>query len=178
MSTSDHPRRNGDRSFAGIDALKREQAEELARFERWAAAGNWRAIHEAHFDWWMFPIDEDSRLGTRYTVYEGDIAELKRDPAYVHSYLRGVELLMLAWGWDLAAKRTVASPQPGQRWNNWPIRLYKAARSLQLFGFTAEFESLRTFALELMQRGEQLRFGGQDLSVLFTEGRPRSRGRR
>jgi len=49
-----------------------------------------------------------------YTVYAGDIAELKQDPEYVRCYLCGVELLALAWGWDLAARQYVANPQRGQ----------------------------------------------------------------
>jgi hypothetical protein len=165
-------RRNKDPRFVGIAELKRKQVEQLAAFERWAARGDWQAIHRDHFDWWMFPIDEASKYGNAYTVYAGDIAELKQDPEYVRCYLRGVELLALAWGWDLAARQYVANPQRGQAWSDWPIRIYKAARSLQLFGYTDEFESLKKFALDLLRKGEPFQFGG-DLSKLFTEGRPR-----
>jgi hypothetical protein len=170
---SDGLRRNQDPSFVGLPALKHKQAAQLARFERLAAAGDWQGIHQDHYDWWMFPIDEHSQHGAAYVVYPGDIADLKRDPEFVRSYLRGVELLALAWGWDLAARRPVARPGRGQAWSRWPIRLYKAARSLQLFGFTAEFESLKAFALELLARGESLRYGRDDLALLFTTGRPR-----
>jgi hypothetical protein len=121
----------------------------------------------------MFPLDETSQHGDAYTVYAGDIAELKRDSVYVRSYLRGVELLALAWGWDLAARQYVLNPQRGQAWSRWPIRLYKAARSLQLFGYVDEFESLKMFALDLLAKGESLRYGRADLARLFTEGRPR-----
>lgn len=175
MSMPSALRRNTDPSFVGIAELKRRQAEELARFEQRAARGDWRAIHNDHYDWWMFPIDEMSQHGAAYVVYPGDIAELKQDPRYVHSYLRGVELLALAWGWDLGRRAAVPNPQPGQAWSRWPIRLYKAARSLQLFGYDEQFESLRAFALDLLRRGESLRYGRQNLAVLFTEGRPRAR---
>lgn len=164
--------RNTHASFVGIAELKRKQAEQLAAFERWAARGDWQAFHRGHFDWWMFPIDETSQHGHAYTVYPDDIAELKQDAEFVRSYLRGVELLALAWGWDLAGHRYLPNPQPGQAWSHWPIRLYKAARSLQLFGFTGEFESLKLFALDLIRQGEPFRFGG-DLSKLFIEGKPR-----
>jgi hypothetical protein len=125
-------RQNKHPGFVGIPELKRRQAEELARFEVWAARGDWHAIHRAHYDWWMFPIDETSQHGAPYTVYAGDIVELKQDPVYVRNYLRGVTLLALAWGWDLKERCPVARPQPGQAWSDWPIRLYKAGRSLQL----------------------------------------------
>lgn len=165
--------RNTDRSFVGIAELKRKQADTLALFERRAAQGDWQAIHRDHFDWWMFPIDETSQHGAAYVVYPGDIAELKQDPVYVRNYLRGVELLMLAWGWELAARRYVPQPQRGQAWSSWPIRLYKAARSLQLFGFADAFDSLKAFALDQLQRGASVRWGGHDLSTLITTGRPR-----
>lgn len=164
---------NTDPRFVGIAELKRKQTKQLAAFEQSAARGDWQAIHNAHYDWWMFPIDEPSKFGKAYTVYAGDIAELKQDAAYVQSYLRGVELLAFAWGWDLAKRQYVPKPQPGQKWSDWAIRLYKAARSLQLFGYTDAFESLKTFALDLLRTGQQLQFNGKDLSRLFTENQPR-----
>ena len=169
----DELRRNTSPDFVGLAQLKRQQADQLARFERLAAHDDWRTIHSDHYDWWMFPIDEHSQHGAAYIVYPGDIADLKQDAAYVRSYLRGVELLALAWGWDLKRRTYVEHPAPGQTWSNWPIRLYKAARSLQLFGFTEEFESLRAFALDLIRRKQSLRYGRDDLALLFTEGRPR-----
>ena len=153
--------------------MKQAQAKQLADFERWAAVGQWQQIHTAHYDWWMFPIDEGSAHGQKYVVYPGDIDLLKQDPVYIQRYLRGVELLMLAWGWDLAQRQPVANPQAGQAWSHWPIRLYKAARSLQLFGFSEQFESLKAYALLLLHRGESLRYGSSDLAVLFTQGRLR-----
>ena len=166
-------RRNTSPSFIGIDGLKRAQAEQLAAFERWADQDDWAALHRAHYDWWMFPIDEDSQHGAKYTVYPGDIAELKQDPLFVQRYLRGVELLARAWGWDLVTRSYLTNPQPGQAWSHWPIRLYKAARSLQLFGYNDQFESLKAFAVDLLRKGESLQYGRDDLARLFTEGRPR-----
>lgn len=169
----DTERRNDHPSFVGVAELKRKQADQLARFERQAARGDWRGIHTDHYDWWMFPIDEQSQHGMAYVVYAGDIAELRQDPIFVRNYLRGVELLALAWGWDLAARAPVPHPAPGQAWSSWPIRLYKAARSLQLFGFQSEYDSLREYALRLIAQGASMRYGSSDLSLLFTEGRPR-----
>lgn len=165
-------KRNTSPEFVGIAELKRKQAEELARFEAYAAKGDWQGIHRSHYDWWMFPIDESSAHGLAYTVYAGDIAELKQDPAYIERYLRGASLLAEAWGWDLANKRYIENPAASQAWSHWPIRLYKASRSLQLFGFTEQFESFKLFALDRIRGGEHFKFGG-DLSLLFTEGRPR-----
>ncbi|MEI7772637.1 MAG: hypothetical protein WCI67_21785 [Chloroflexales bacterium] len=173
MTNVPNLRRNTDPTFAGIAGVKRKHREQLAAFERWAAVGDWHAFHAAHYDWWMFPIDQSSRgQGMVYTVYAGDVAELKQDPAFIRDYLRGVEMLALSWGWDLAQRAYVPNPQPGQAWANWPIRLHKAAQSLKLFGFTAQFESLRVFALDRIKRGEQFDYGKKDLRPLFTTGAP------
>lgn len=170
---ADGLRRNSSSSFVGIAGLKRKHRSQLDDFERWAAAGSWHAFHSAHYDWWMFPLNRSSAAhGVRYTVYAGDVAALKQDAAFIGDYLRGVELLALAWGWDAGRRAYVPHPQPGQQWANWPIRLHKAAESLLLFGFPEPFESLRCFALDLINRGESFRYGSKDLRPLFTAGLP------
>lgn len=161
MDTNDHD------EFVGTDEIRRRQRETLASFERWAAAREWQKFHEAHYDWWMFPIDQPSGHGFAYTVFDDEIAELKSDPDWIAGYLRGVELLSLAWGWSLRDAAPVITPDPGQQWARWPIRLWKAATSLRLFGFTKEFESLRRYAQTLLDRGEPFSWQGRDLSSLF-----------
>ena len=159
-------KRNTDLAFVGLDVLKERQRLQLEKFEQAAAAGDWMAIHQDHYDWWMFPIDEPSKYGFAWTVFEGDVAELKKDATYLSQYLRGVELLALSWGWDLRAARYIPDPAPDQSWQNWPIRLYKAARSVKLFDYDAEFQSLRKLAQDLMARGEEMYYN-RDLSWLF-----------
>jgi hypothetical protein len=161
-------KRNTDPTFAGIVAIKEKQRQQLETFERAVADADWPAIHHDHYDWWMFPTDEPSSYGFTWTVYQNDVAELKQDSEYVARYLRGVELLALAWGWDLRHAHYILNPQPGQCWQHWPIRLYKAARSVKLFGFAGEFASLRTLAEDLMSKGESMYYH-RDLSWLFSE---------
>ncbi len=153
--------------FVGIEAIKTRQAVQLAQFERWATAGQWQSIHDHHYDWWMFPIDAPSSYGFAWTVYEGDIAELKKDAAYLDRYLRGVTFLMRAWGWDVDKAEFIPNPQPDQKWQDWPIRLYKAAKSLTLFGYDAQFESLRSYAQHLILSGEDFMYNRRDLATFF-----------
>ncbi|MCU0512221.1 MAG: hypothetical protein MUE40_06590 [Anaerolineae bacterium] len=160
-------RYNTSPEFVGYALIKTRQREQLDLFEKWAAADQWVEIHLAHYEWWMYPIDEPSSYRLAWTVYAGDVAELKQDADYLGRYVRGVELLAAAWGWQLAAADFIAQPHPDQRWHNWPIRLYKCARSLSLFGFTGEFESLRRYAHHLMQQGKTMQWQGRDLGVLF-----------
>ena len=158
--------RNVHEQFVGIPTLKRQQFATLTCFKQWAAEKNWHALHEAHYDWWMFPLDEPSSYGFAYTVFEGDIAELNSDAEYVAHYLDGAELLARAWGWDLARRSYLANPDPGQTWQHWPIRLYKATKSLKLFGYDDRFQSFRLYARDLMAKGVSMAYS-RDLTWLY-----------
>jgi len=138
----------------------------------WASRNEWIEFHLGHYDWWMFPIDEPSSFGYAWVVSEGDVQELKQDPKYLTNYLRGVELLALSWGWDLRRKTYVPNPMPDQRWQEWPIRLYKVSKSLKLFGFEEQFESMRKYANDLIQKGECMQYGNKDLRPLFMAATP------
>ena len=159
--------RNTHAEFVGLAKIKEKQKWQLDLFKAWAAKGQWSQIHSSHYDWWMFPIDEKSSYGFAWTVYDGDVLELKKDGQYMQDYLQGVDLLATSWGWDLSAQTYIDHPHPDQRWQNWPVRLYKCARSLKLFGFMAQFESMKKYANALMGKGENMTFKGHDLSQLF-----------
>ena len=45
---------------------------------------------------------------------------------------------------------------------DWPIRLYKCASSLLLFGFEKEFESVRMYALHLISEEKNFWYDGKD----------------
>lgn len=159
-------RRNDDPSFVGVAVLKDKQEKTLASFREWAAQEQWFALHRAHYDWWMFPIDEPSGYGFAYTVYEGEVEELNGEARYVSRYLDGARILATAWGWDLAAGNELAVRGAGQSWQNWPVRLYKATKSLQLFGFEAEFQSFRSYGRLLLSRGVSFEYS-RDITWLF-----------
>jgi len=162
--------RNTYSEFVGLAKLKQKHHFQLVLFEEWAAERKWMHIHTAHYDWWMFPIDSRSSFGYAWTVFSDDVAELKEDPVFVKEYLRGVQLLALAWGWDLYAKDWIPEPDKMQCWQDWPIRLYKCAKSLKLFGYQESFESMRKYALLLINEGESMQYRGRDLSGLFLNG--------
>ena len=158
---------NTDPSFAGLDVLKRTHNEQIAQFEDWAAQKEWGIFHRSHYDWWAFPIDQPSAYGFKWVVYEGEIAELKTDAAFMSSYRRGLILLATSWGWDLDSAGFLTNLLPSQCWHNWPIRLYKAAYSARLFGEEAAFESLKKYASFLHESGESFEYNGRDLFELF-----------
>ncbi len=161
---------NTDRSFVGLSRLKERHAQQIDEFEQWAAAGNWQKFHASHYDWWAFPISRPSAYGLAWTVYDGDVAELNQDPEFVRRFLRGEELVAASWGWDLQKTDYIEHPAKDQSWHQWPVRLYKAAQSAQLFGHEDVFASLKKYALALMAQGEAFEYRGHDLSWLFATG--------
>jgi hypothetical protein len=161
-------KRNTNSEFVGLDQLKARHRLQLDDFRSWAAAGSWWQFHHAHYDWWMFPIDQPSSYKYAWTVYAGDVAVLKQDAAYIDGYLEGVRLLAASWGWNLLEHDYLPNPTPDQRWQRWPIRLHKAAQSVRLFGYEDYFDSLRQYALKLVQQGESFAYRGRDLSRLFS----------
>jgi hypothetical protein len=171
-------RHNNDQGFVGLQTIKAKQKEQLILFERWASNDQWSSFHSGHYDWWMFPIDEPSSYGYAWTVYKGDIAELKQDREYIRGYLRGAELLALSWGWDLKKRGYVVDPKPDQKWQHWPIRLYKASKSLKLIGFDAYFESMSLLARDLISKFESMAYRERHLGAIFTCGTEKESGLR
>jgi hypothetical protein len=135
-----------ERSFVGIEGLLKRHRDQLAAFEKWAQAGQWDTLHRHHYDWWMFPINEKSSHGFRYTLSKENVEELKSQPDFIRNLKRGVELLMLAWGWDIHRQALIDNPAPAQSWHSWPVRLYKAGRCMQLFGEEEYFQSMLKYA--------------------------------
>ena len=76
---------------------------------------------------------------------------------------------MLSWGWNLNGRCHIQNSDPDQCWQDWPIRLYKCAKSLKLFGFEEEFRSVREFALPLIEAGGNFRYFRRDCSEIFLE---------
>ena len=58
-----------------------------------------RSLHNAHFDWFMFPIDDGSRR--EFNVgSDADVQILRSDPEWLANYRESVRLVARAWGWD------------------------------------------------------------------------------
>lgn len=126
--------------------VKEKQAWQLNQFEQWAASGQWSKIHNAHYDWWMYPIDQPSRgHGTTYQLNSREITELKADPEFMANYIRGVVLGAQAWGWDVLNVKPIDNPTSDQKWQNWDVRLGKMADSLRLFGEEELRASMRQY---------------------------------
>ena len=155
--------------FVGCAEIVRKQAETLAMFRSAAGSHQWERIHDGHYDWWMFPIDQPSSHGYAYTVSPEDIAHLKAIPGFLPDYLDGARILLQSWGWDLDARRFIDVVDPDQVWQQWPIRLEKCGRSLWLFEQSDAYRSVRDYALSLMADGVSLRYRDRDCGMFFRE---------
>jgi hypothetical protein len=74
-----------------------------------------------------------------------DVDKLKMDQEFMANYLRGVEILFLAYGWNLKECCLVSSPAKGQSWQNYPVRLFKCVKSLKIFDCTEVLASARLY---------------------------------
>ena len=159
-------RANLDPSFVGLDVLKQKHAETLEDFRRWPTAGDWASFHRSHYDWWMFPIDEPSGFGFRYTVLEEEIEELKEGDRYLEDLLQGAVLLGKSRGWNLREVALIPVRSPDQHWQNWPIRLYKATKCVKLLELGGAYASLRQYGRGLLEQGVSFEYS-RDLTWLF-----------
>ena len=126
--------------------MKAAQLETLEKLRAWAADGAWAEVHSAHFDWWMFPIEDGRRR--KFNVLRGDVAELRADAEWAARYRESVALVARAWAWDVERARPVEGAQAarGQAWTHWDVRLAKIVRSLWLFECDELMLSMQKFA--------------------------------
>lgn len=160
-------KKNEHDEFVGLDNLIAKNDVQVQQFVQWAKNKDWADFHHNHYDWWMFPIDQVSRLGFAYTVYEKEIESLKVNQIFIKNLKLGTNLLLLSWGWDLEKERRILNPDPNQCWQNWPIRLYKCAQCMHLFGLDKELQSIKKYGKLLLIEQNDFTFRGKDLSYLF-----------
>jgi len=147
-----------------IKKFKSAQQQELARFRRAAAAGKWGSIHNGHFDWFMFPIEDGSQDG--FNVYSADCLELKSDLEWFNGYLEAIELAAKAWGWDVKNAQPCDPMERGMCWTDWDVRLAKIIRSLWIFQQKEYMESMQAFARRIAPTGG-LSYGWISLDEVF-----------
>ena len=158
--------------FVEVDTLIQENANQLLKFRTFAKNHDWQSFHSNHYDWWTFPISSPSSYGYRYSVSNESVEKLKQSSQFLSNLSECVDLLLLSWGWDSMKNEKLAHVEPGQAWANWPIRLYKAWRSVQIFGLLEKEISLRFYAQFLREKGYSFEYRGRDLfdSITFREG--------
>lgn len=166
---------NKDKSFVGLDKIRVQHAQQVAKFQEWADCGRWSDFPRNHFDWWAFPIDLPStNYGLAYSLGRADAAQLLADPSFLPLYRKGVELIALSWGWDIERQQPVTNPGKQQQWGRHDIRLRKVGQSLLLFGQSDLHASLDRFVAHL-EKDEGFSFDTASTAIRgdwpFTAGR-------
>ena len=130
-----------------LKTLRQKHKDQLAKFEQWALSGNWNTFHTSHYDWWMFPIMRSSdSYRDEFTFSKEGLASLKADSSFMKDFRRGVQLELLAWGWDTETGQPVSHPGPDQAWTKYGVRLGKLATSLRLLGENDLYQKVQEFA--------------------------------
>jgi len=137
---------NYSNSYGGDELVIKEQRLERIKQQGLAASGEWRKIHNEHYDWWAFPIDRGSAsFGETFNVAGEPLERLKKNPEFLSSLAKIMEIQTAALGWSLYEGKYFERLdwEKGQDWNMaYPTRLWKMTRSAQIFGLEREFESL------------------------------------
>eukprot|EP00906_Rhabdomonas_costata_P025697 RCo036712 len=168
-----HGLRHNPSAAEGLRTLRCKHSETTAKFREFAAKAQWPRIHSMHYDWWMFPLERNTKPGTGiYDVLPADIEELKADPTFMAEYREGVRLAALAWGWEVDHAKPVLPLQNGMGWSNWDIRLAKILRSLWLFEDGPYFASMQAYARLLKPHGG-FTHKGRDLDEVLLMTLPR-----
>lgn len=154
-------------TFVGVSELKRLHTKTMREIFIPASLGAWSAMHHAHFDWWMFPVCTASSHGDRFQVSKSHLEELVADADYLAQYRKAIQIAAAGWGWSLDDRGWLPVRHQDQRWQGWPIRLYKMTMSAGLFGQSDQRDGLIRFAHRLLDMGQPFLYGGQDLGDYF-----------
>lgn len=154
--------------FVGVDVLINENAKQLLKFQKFAENRDWKSFHITHYDWWAFPIGSPSSYGYRFSVSKESVFVLKQSCEFLSNLSDCAELLMLSWGWDSTKNKPLTHVDSGQAWADWPIRLYKAWRSMQIFGLEKQEVSLSSYAHYLRENQVSFEYRGRDLYASIT----------
>jgi len=162
-------RRNNDKpskrinniKFYGHDKMREKQEEQLELFRKWKNEKNWKALHNAHYDWWAFPIDRGSAAyGDGYNVAGDNINKLVSDKKYMDNLVELASIYSEAMGWDIVNRDWIKDLDWDKGQDPWAqaygARLYKIARALQIFGLKDEYDSF-SLMVESLRADDGLR---------------------
>ena len=143
--------------YGGDRFVVTHQALELAKHRQLADSGQWRKIHNDHYDWWMFPIDRGSAgFGEKYNIAGKPLKRLKRNRRFLKNVAEAIKINALALAWDIETSKYIedinwdAGQDP---WLAYPTRIWKMTRSAQILGLKKEFESLLLMQQSLADGG-------------------------
>jgi hypothetical protein len=131
---------DGDRDIPGFLRL---QSEYLDIFRKGCIDRTWTSIHNRHFDWWQFPIDDGSRQEFNLKS-ESHVDSLRSNADWLSRYRESVSLVAKAWGWNVETSSLLDNE--GGYWDKKDVRLAKIIRSLWLFEQADYLSSMQVFA--------------------------------
>jgi hypothetical protein len=76
-------------------------------------------------------------------------------------------LVCESWGYDLANGEDILKREKDQCWQDWPIRHYKMADSLDYFDQENLFIHAIKYGLKLIEEGNDFTYGPKNLKPLY-----------
>ena len=115
------------------EMIKEECIHQSLQFINWDKNQKYSNFHSSHYDWWAFPVDKPSSYGEKYQITSEERSKLLLDQAFLNALRTNAILVCRSWGYDLENGKSLTTLTKEQRWQRWPIRLYKMSCSLELF---------------------------------------------
>ena len=89
-----------------------------------------------------------------------------KDKQFIAALRENSILVCRAWGYNLISGNEMKNCAPDQKWHNWPIRLYKMAKSLELFQQMDLHTNAIKYGISLIEKGHRFVYR-RDLSEYF-----------
>lgn len=140
-----------------------------SHFAKWNAQQKWASFHSAHYDWWAFPIDKPSSYGSAYQVGKEEHAKLIKDEEFIQALRDNAVFVCRSWGWELGEGVPIVTKDGHQKWQDWPVRLYKMTLSLEIFEQHDLLRNAVKYGLSLIEQKKYFVFRKTDLALFFTE---------
>ena len=115
------------------DNIVKKCVKQNREFSLWRSSKAYAQFHHNHYDWWAFPINAPSSKGDTYQVLQQDKSYFTSSNEFMNALRENAIMVCEAWGYDLMNGQEIKNCTLSQRWQNWPIRLYKMTISLKLF---------------------------------------------
>ena len=147
--------------------IKEECIHQSLQFINWDKNQKYSNFHSSHYDWWAFPVDKPSSYGEKYQITSEERSKLLLDQAFLNALRTNAILVCRSWGYDLENGKNLTTLTKEQRWQRWPIRLYKMSCSLELFQQRDLHMNSIKYGMSLIKKGEKFMYMGRHLDEYF-----------
>lgn len=92
-----------------------------------------------------------------------------KDEEFIKALRDNAVWVCRSWGWDLVEGVAIHTKDEHQKWQNWPVRLYKMTLSLEIFDQQDLLRNAVKYGISLIEQKKYFVFRKTDLGPFFTD---------